>query len=146
MALTALPSTWPFPVPTGVYDYIKSVHPDSELLGFANGPKGVFTGKYYIIDAAFMDAYRVRNPNFSCSLFQPFPFHYVCHGHCHGPSLSRMPPSYEEALQISHLAHAPLPLKFYPARRDVFFRPMFLPRFLYPSEHRWVRCPGLWPQ
>ncbi|EKU22042.1 diphosphate fructose-6-phosphate 1-phosphotransferase, partial [Nannochloropsis gaditana CCMP526] len=41
----------------GVYDYIKSVHPDSELLGFANGPKGVFTGKYYVVDAAFMDAY-----------------------------------------------------------------------------------------
>ncbi len=42
----------------GVYDYIKKQSPDSVLVGFANGPKGVFTGKYYIIDPAFMDAYR----------------------------------------------------------------------------------------
>jgi len=30
----------------GIYDYIKRRHPNSQLFGFLNGPKGIFTGKY----------------------------------------------------------------------------------------------------
>ena len=28
----------------GIYDYIKRVHKNSQLFGFLNGPKGIFTG------------------------------------------------------------------------------------------------------
>ena len=30
----------------GLYDYIKRKHKSSQLFGFLNGPKGIFTGKY----------------------------------------------------------------------------------------------------
>jgi len=30
----------------GIYDYIKKRHRNSQLFGFLNGPKGIFTGKY----------------------------------------------------------------------------------------------------
>ena len=30
----------------GIYDYIKRRHKNSQLFGFINGPKGIFTGKY----------------------------------------------------------------------------------------------------
>ena len=30
----------------GIYEYIKNKHPNSQLFGFLNGPKGIFTGKY----------------------------------------------------------------------------------------------------
>ena len=30
----------------GIYEYIKRVHKNSQLFGFLNGPKGIFTGDY----------------------------------------------------------------------------------------------------
>jgi 6-phosphofructokinase len=30
----------------GLYDYIKRRHQNSQLFGFLNGPKGIYTGKY----------------------------------------------------------------------------------------------------
>lgn len=30
----------------GLYDYIKKVHKNSQLFGFLNGPRGIFTGEY----------------------------------------------------------------------------------------------------
>jgi len=30
----------------GIYDYIKKKHKYSQLFGFLNGPKGIFTGNY----------------------------------------------------------------------------------------------------
>lgn len=30
----------------GIYDYIKRIHKSSQLFGFLNGPKGIFTGDY----------------------------------------------------------------------------------------------------
>jgi 6-phosphofructokinase len=30
----------------GIYDYIKRIHKNSQLFGFLNGPKGIFTGEY----------------------------------------------------------------------------------------------------
>lgn len=30
----------------GIYDFIKKVHKNSQLFGFLNGPKGIFTGNY----------------------------------------------------------------------------------------------------
>ena len=42
----------------GIFDYIKRVSPDNELVGFLMGPHGVYTGAYNIIDAATMDKYR----------------------------------------------------------------------------------------
>lgn len=42
----------------GLYDYIKSVHPQSQLIGFLNGPIGVYTGKYVEVDDTMMNQYR----------------------------------------------------------------------------------------
>jgi hypothetical protein len=33
----------------GIYDYIKSVSNDSVLIGFANGPRGIYKGQYYVM-------------------------------------------------------------------------------------------------
>jgi 6-phosphofructokinase len=30
----------------GIYDYIKRKHKNSQLFGFLNGPKGIYSGKY----------------------------------------------------------------------------------------------------
>lgn len=30
----------------GLYDYIKRRHQNSQLFGFLNGPKGIYSGKY----------------------------------------------------------------------------------------------------
>ena len=30
----------------GIYEYIKKRHQSSQLFGFLNGPKGIFTGNY----------------------------------------------------------------------------------------------------
>lgn len=30
----------------GIYDFIKKIHKNSQLFGFLNGPKGIFTGSY----------------------------------------------------------------------------------------------------
>lgn len=42
----------------GVYDRIKRIHPDSKLIGFLEGPHGLFTGNYREIDEAAIDSYR----------------------------------------------------------------------------------------
>lgn len=42
----------------GLYDFIKSVHPSSQLFGFLNGPIGIYTGKYVEINDVMMDTYR----------------------------------------------------------------------------------------
>ena len=43
---------------SGIYDGIKRVHPDSVFLGFLDGPRGLFEGKYVEIDEAMMQRYR----------------------------------------------------------------------------------------
>ncbi len=42
----------------GIYDSIKAIHADSQLFGFLGGPSGLETGKYEIISAEKMDAFR----------------------------------------------------------------------------------------
>jgi pyrophosphate--fructose-6-phosphate 1-phosphotransferase len=42
----------------GIYDSVKSIHPQSEIIGFLGGPSGLEKGKYEIIGSAKMDAYR----------------------------------------------------------------------------------------
>ena len=39
----------------GLYDYIKRVHPDSIFYGFLDGPRGLFTGSYVVVDDAMMN-------------------------------------------------------------------------------------------
>lgn len=41
----------------GVYAYAKSISPDSEVLGFLDGPQGIYNGKYTVIDEAMMNNY-----------------------------------------------------------------------------------------
>lgn len=43
---------------SGLYDSIKRHHADSILYGFLDGPKGLMTGKYTILDDALMNNYR----------------------------------------------------------------------------------------
>lgn len=43
---------------SGLYDMIKSIHPDSTLFGFLQGPLGIFTGNFVEIDDQFMNEYR----------------------------------------------------------------------------------------
>ncbi len=42
----------------GIFDSIRAIHPDSQLYGFLAGPGGLEKGKYQIISAEIMDAYR----------------------------------------------------------------------------------------
>jgi len=42
----------------GIYDYVKKISAESSVIGFLNGPHGVFTGNYTEIDDDFMNAYR----------------------------------------------------------------------------------------
>ena len=42
----------------GIFDGIKSIHKNSKLLGFLGGPSGLENGKFIVIDAKKMDAYR----------------------------------------------------------------------------------------
>jgi diphosphate--fructose-6-phosphate 1-phosphotransferase len=42
----------------GLFDGLRKAHPDSVLYGFLNGPRGLFTESYTIIDDALMDRYR----------------------------------------------------------------------------------------
>ena len=42
----------------GVYDCIKKVSPESVLIGFTDGPQGIYNNKYITIDDARMDLYR----------------------------------------------------------------------------------------
>lgn len=45
---------------TGVYDYIKKKHVNSQLFGFLNGPHGVFSGKYVELRDDVIDYFRNR--------------------------------------------------------------------------------------
>ena len=42
----------------GIYDFIKRISPESELIGFMDGPQGIYTGKYCKINDHFMNMYR----------------------------------------------------------------------------------------
>eukprot|EP00658_Telonema_sp_P-2_P013739 TRINITY_DN1520_c0_g1_i1.p1 TRINITY_DN1520_c0_g1~~TRINITY_DN1520_c0_g1_i1.p1 ORF type:complete len:1049 (-),score=294.22 TRINITY_DN1520_c0_g1_i1:80-3226(-) len=42
----------------GLFDTLERVHPDSVLYGFRDGPKGIFTGQYTVINREDMDLYR----------------------------------------------------------------------------------------
>lgn len=44
----------------GLYDFIKKRHKSSQLFGFKNGPKGIFTGKYTEIDEETIEYFRNR--------------------------------------------------------------------------------------
>jgi len=42
----------------GLFDYVKAIHPDSALIGFLDGPHGIFSGRFIEIDAERMALYR----------------------------------------------------------------------------------------
>lgn len=42
----------------GLFDALKNIHPESELLGFLSGPAGIIKGKYKKLDQALLDQYR----------------------------------------------------------------------------------------
>lgn len=42
----------------GIFDSIRSIHPQSQLIGFLGGPSGLEKGKYEVISAEKMDAFR----------------------------------------------------------------------------------------
>ena len=42
----------------GIFDYIKKSSKDSVLVGFLDGPQGIYNGQYCIIDDKLMDGYR----------------------------------------------------------------------------------------
>ena len=41
----------------GIFDFVKRFHKDSVMIGFLNGPHGIFTGNYMEITDAIMDRY-----------------------------------------------------------------------------------------
>ena len=43
---------------TGLYDYAKRHHPDSTMIGYINGPHGVFNGNYITLDDNIINRYR----------------------------------------------------------------------------------------
>jgi len=43
---------------SGIFDGIKRIHPESVFLGFLDGPRGLFEGKYIEIDEAIISRYR----------------------------------------------------------------------------------------
>jgi 6-phosphofructokinase len=44
----------------GIYDYIKRIHKNSQLFGFLNGPKGIFTGDYVEINDTHINYFKNR--------------------------------------------------------------------------------------
>ena len=42
----------------GIFDYIKALSPESVLIGFLDGPQGIYNGQYCEIDDHMMDCYR----------------------------------------------------------------------------------------
>jgi len=42
----------------GIYDYIKKTSRDSAMLGFLDGPQGVYNGQYCVVSDEMMDQYR----------------------------------------------------------------------------------------
>ncbi len=45
---------------SGIYDYIKRKHKNSQLFGFLNGPKGIYKGEYVELTASMVDYFRNR--------------------------------------------------------------------------------------
>lgn len=43
---------------SGIFDYIKKKSSESVLIGFLNGPKGVYSNDYSILDDKVIDCYR----------------------------------------------------------------------------------------
>jgi len=43
---------------SGVFDFLKKHHPNSQLFGFLNGPIGIYTDSYVEIDEEFMNEFR----------------------------------------------------------------------------------------
>ncbi|MEC7838919.1 MAG: diphosphate--fructose-6-phosphate 1-phosphotransferase [Chlamydiota bacterium] len=43
---------------TGIYDAIKKINPNSELIGFLNGPSGIINSEYKELTSDFIDLYR----------------------------------------------------------------------------------------
>lgn len=60
----------------GIFDYIKKISPESSMVGFLDGPHGIYSGLYHEIDENFIDSYRnsgisitsfiIDNRNISC--------------------------------------------------------------------------------
>jgi 6-phosphofructokinase len=44
----------------GVYEYIKSRHPNGQVFGFLGGPEGIYNGKYTEITQSMIDYYKNR--------------------------------------------------------------------------------------
>jgi len=42
----------------GVYDYIKRCSPESVMIGFTDGPHGIYSNKYVVVNDAMMDTFR----------------------------------------------------------------------------------------
>jgi diphosphate-dependent phosphofructokinase len=42
----------------GLFDMAKSIHPDSQLFGFLEGPHGIFSNRYIEIKEDYMKLYR----------------------------------------------------------------------------------------
>ncbi len=42
----------------GLYDCLKELNSESQLLGFLNGPSGILKGEYQELNADFLNAYR----------------------------------------------------------------------------------------
>jgi diphosphate-dependent phosphofructokinase len=42
----------------GIYDYIKKSSPLSGMVGFLDGPQGIYNGEYCVVDDAMMNNYR----------------------------------------------------------------------------------------
>ena len=43
---------------TGIYDYIKKISKESRLIGFLDGPHGIYAGRYSVLDDDIIDSYR----------------------------------------------------------------------------------------
>lgn len=43
---------------SGIYDYIKKISPQSEMVGFLNGPQGLYNAEYCFVSDEMMDSFR----------------------------------------------------------------------------------------
>jgi pyrophosphate--fructose-6-phosphate 1-phosphotransferase len=43
---------------SGIYDFIKKVSPESQMVGFLNGPQGLYNAEYCFVDDEMMDSFR----------------------------------------------------------------------------------------
>lgn len=42
----------------GIFDRAKAYHPDSRIFGFMDGPRGIFSGNYYLLTRKIIDGFR----------------------------------------------------------------------------------------